>query len=105
MSSMHVQGELMDAVGGTGESHFLRHVMTDLTLSIAQDSGWCAPTPRHTECFLGGPRAHFQYLRCVIFGLSIGTGVKGINRIHTKELQARERHNHSRQHLSRSSEF
>lgn len=42
MSSMHLQGEMMDAVGGGGDAHHLRHVLTDLTLSIAQDSGWCA---------------------------------------------------------------
>jgi hypothetical protein len=45
MKSMHVQGEMMDAVGGGGDMHHFRHVLTDLTLSLIQDSGWCVTQP------------------------------------------------------------
>lgn len=43
----------MDSVGGWGDSHHYRHALTDLTLALLQDSGWCAPLhptrvlPRH----------------------------------------------------------
>ena len=45
------QGEMMDSVGGWGLAHHFRHVITDLTLALLQDSGWCgspSPPPRHT---------------------------------------------------------
>ena len=40
------QGEMMDSVGGWGLAHHFRHVITDLTLALLQDSGWCgSPSP------------------------------------------------------------
>eukprot|EP00892_Ulva_mutabilis_P009761 jgi/Ulvmu1/7157/UM034_0064.1 len=34
------EGEMMDSVGGWGRAHHYRHVVTDLTLALLQDSGW-----------------------------------------------------------------
>lgn len=36
------EGEMMDGVGGS-VTHTSRHVLTNLTLSLLEDSGWCAP--------------------------------------------------------------
>ena len=45
-----IQGELMDPVTDDAElqTHFNRHVLTDLTLALLQDSNWyaaCAGLP------------------------------------------------------------
>lgn len=36
-----LQGELMDSIAAWGDAHHARHVLTDLTLALMQDSGWC----------------------------------------------------------------
>jgi hypothetical protein len=41
MTTSCMQGEMMDPVGGLNFSNYDRHVLTDLTLALAQDSGWC----------------------------------------------------------------
>ena len=42
----------MDGVGGLPNSHHFRHVLTNVTLGLLQDSGWCAslciPILNHT---------------------------------------------------------
>ena len=37
-----MQGEMMDPMGGSRQSHHDRHVLTDLTIALLQDTGWCA---------------------------------------------------------------
>lgn len=37
-----VQGEMMDGQGGLPDSHHFRHVLTNVTLGILQDSNWYA---------------------------------------------------------------
>lgn len=36
-----MQGELMDAVQGLKEIHYERHALTDISLALMQDTGWC----------------------------------------------------------------
>lgn len=38
-----MQGELMNPAGTNDGFHVNRHVITDLSLAILQDSRWCAP--------------------------------------------------------------
>ena len=37
-----MQGEMMDGQGGLPDSHHFRHVLTNVTLGILQDSNWYA---------------------------------------------------------------
>ena len=39
-----MQGEMMDPMGGSKNSHHDRHVLTDLTVGLLQDTGWCVPS-------------------------------------------------------------
>lgn len=38
----------MDPMGGSQQSHHDRHVLTDLTVALLQDTGWCALP--HSAC-------------------------------------------------------
>lgn len=42
---LSVQGEMLDAGDSGSLLHNSRHVLTDLTLSLLQDTNWCAPDP------------------------------------------------------------
>lgn len=46
-----VQGALMDSASdtGSGTEFATSAVLTDLTLALLQDSGWCAPSNQHLE--------------------------------------------------------
>lgn len=50
LSDALLQGELLDA-GDTGNgNHHNRHIVSDMTLALLQDTNWCAPRPPLHSC-------------------------------------------------------
>lgn len=70
-----VQGVLMDgaANGGSMTTFATTSVLTDLTLALLQDSGWCAPTPLAPALTLPAALHQFSLRKlCTVVALKLG---------------------------------